>query len=566
MLKTHGQKTFWRKEDSEVVVSPRPNHIYHIHASRLIGRNSEEFDHGPYSFDELQGLSPRRDSYRRFRQTLSCLAYNGEHFDRPEYSAEANAGIRSRLRTLLDKIKLGFRVLFPELELITKVDDEAREVSVFPCRQDMEFVRPGDAAFGGSLLWPFHCLSEGEMDALYLLYQFLSTAYSRETNVLFLVDELDNHLHPALQKSFVQAVEGSLPNRAIILATTHSPSLIAAVAPEARILMVHSADQDKSGKLFENQLMVCNTKGRAARVLYELYGLQSQSAAMELLASLEATNIAQLLVYAQQCLTNSIPLKTAKQGDPQRASLGGTLIAKPAAKVLDIGAGFGRLIRALREGLTTSVQVTLDAVERDAQCREKLREMQRERSSLEVANIYRSLDEVPNSSHYDLVFLHNVIHEMGVEGLTGAIEVAIAKLNDRGSIHVLEQGVLPRGEQGSFVFDPHSLREVFVRLGFKANVDEMQSHGGTPLYAIMATVSSKPSSEELAALQGLLLNAVAKTIRGNVVAYAAVKAEDVPGVAAAFYACNIANGLSLLSKFGMEFPHRFVQDAADASS
>lgn len=79
-------------------------------------------------------------------------------------------------------------------------------------------------------------LSSGEKEALALLY-FLRRVNSR--GGVLLVDEPEQHLHPALQASFFTTALG-LTERAQLLIVTHSPKLLA-LAPSSALLRIQDA-------------------------------------------------------------------------------------------------------------------------------------------------------------------------------------------------------------------------------------------------------------------------------------------------------------------------------------
>ena len=377
-----------------------------------------------------------------------------------------------------------------------------------------------------------------------MLYDIADQCSSSQKPILFLIDEIENHLHPALLARFLNQIRDFLPPFAMLLATTHSPQVVVASPPNSRVLLVHSTELASSKA--RNQILVSSNDAGAARMLYELYGAESAEAAAHLQRDLDSAVKGELLAYAQENLRESHAFAGSAPADPQRTFLTGLIHAvRPLGRplrVLDIGAGQGRLIKGLQADLRSgsNLELRFDAVEPSAEYRIRLRSLETE-SGVGVQDIYASAQDIPTETSYDLVLLHNVIHEIPATELVDTITSCIAKLPTLGVVNILEQAVLPQGERRYFVFSATALSRAFQALRFEVLASNRTSRSGVPIYEITAKrIDSSVITHEL--VSSALLVAIEETIADNLGRYCALSAEVSKPVEFAFLAFNIVNG------------------------
>jgi SAM-dependent methyltransferase len=514
--------------------------------NRLIGKDRDERNAGPYSFDELDDL--RSYQYWKFRGVLSKLAYQAEHYDRLGNDELANSAVRKKKRALLDTIFESFGHLFPQLSFEYVVDSATRTVPFFGAHRDMAFVRPDDPTFSDTLKIPFSTLSDGELNALCLLFLILYHSYSSDSPILFLIDELENHLHPALQLKFIDHVCSILPRHAMILATTHSPIIMTNAPPESRILMVHSSEVD--AKRVSNQLCF-GREANIARIQYDLYGADSAVAAQHLLRDYHRAASAEAVSFAEECLNEAVAKPFSASTDPQRTFLTGIVQSRIAAlgalRILDVGAGAGRLIKGLSQDLAGGSFVTLniDAVEPKSDYRAALFELADDQIGPLLNNVFADIAAIPSGTKYDLILLHNTLHELWCMDLITVLLKCCELLEEGGILNVMEMAVLPEGENRFFVFTDNSLERFLNRIGFEVRYSRRVSHSGIPLYEIVAVWTGKDLPTKLNVTTALR-EAVEQTITQTVKAFQDSLARDNP-IHLAFSSFNIAFGHLLLN-------------------
>jgi predicted ATPase/2-polyprenyl-3-methyl-5-hydroxy-6-metoxy-1,4-benzoquinol methylase len=547
-LKKRGYRNYFLKEGSRVEIGGTDK-IWYVHPARMIGSHPDEVQSGPYSFSSLEEQYDIRQRYTHFRKTLSKLAYEAKHYAHGA-SDEANQWVRDRKGALLEEIAQTFCRLCEGAELTWDVDDAAQLVFVGAQRRDMPFVRPGDLKFT-MLRYPFSTLSDGEINVLFLLFELLFKARESAHPILLLVDEIENHMHPSLQVAFMDALAAALPENAVLVATTHSPTILTAVPAEARFLLVHSTAKDRRGNLYTNQLLRASTDVDAAHALYALYGAGAGALAAQLWGDLRRCAASEALRYVEESLVEAVSVQRRKPYDPQLSHFCGFLHALlrtdgGEVRVLDVGAGMGAMVAGLLDAdLSTSAgSLAIDAVEPSPERRESLAAVKersaRARTSVRVEVIYPSLAEVPGAVEYDAVLAHNVLHEMSGRELVEFLRRLEALLGHGGLVHILEQEILQEGEAGFCLLNHGSLESLLGDLGYAVMSSSRQSYGGIPLYEITARAREGGSKASEAAVVRHVGRAFRRTAVANVEAYAETSTEPPTK---AFLALNAAHAV-----------------------
>jgi hypothetical protein len=545
-LQNLGYRNYFAKDRSFVSISG-PKRTRSLMSSRTIGKDPNERVAGPYQFGQLEGHDTSRH-YNNFRKSVSRLALEADarYCEQRGWHDKAK---RNSKEQALKTITSGFATLFPGLSLHTLIDHEKQEVSVFGGREDMAFIRPEDHTF--SLRIPFATLSDGELEALLLLYEIATQLAASQTPILFLVDEIENHLHPALLVRFMNLLQTMLPPFAMLLTTTHSPQVIASVPAASRVLMVHSSEISSTKS--KNQLRVSSDDAGAAKILYDLYGAESGLAARDFLRDLATATAAEILAYAQANLLEAHAFSGSVPSDPQRTFLAGLVHAKKPVgvpfRMLDIGAGQGRLIKGLRTDLRTSKDSVLqvDTVEPNAEYRKTLLELaDGDQGAVLVGKVFESIDDIADEDNYALILFHNVVHEISARKLVPTFKRALDRLLVGGAISILEQAVLPQGEKRYFVFQVSALCKMFEDLGLSSTATSRTSRSGVPIYEL-TVVKVADTVPKANLLLDSMVSAVERTIEANRQSYLAISDNPSKPVELAFLAFNIVNGEILLS-------------------
>jgi len=161
----------------------------------------------------------------------------------------------------------------------------------------------------------------------------------RLSELIVLMDEPENHLHPGAMLDAIEAIRPALSNGQLWIAT-HSIPLLAAFEPDD-IWWMEEGGVEHAGSIPE-------------KVLHSLLGDEDRIGRLGDFLGLPAALAANH--FARQCLIEPTVVTTGA-GDPQTtqiAGLLGGLRLGERLRVLDFGAGRGRLVSALREWFKTA--------------------------------------------------------------------------------------------------------------------------------------------------------------------------------------------------------------------
>jgi len=537
ILQSIGYRNYFQKDGTEVRVS-NPTKVFHIPATRFLAKDKEEMISGAYTFDDLEKPFDARDRYGKLRKALSKLAFDAE--------MHSNPVVRAARSRILAQICKTFSDIFPGRSIEITVDQNARNVLAFCAWSDMPFVRPTDDTFGRPLRVPLCTMSEGELNVIFLLHQLLYHGNVGVARELFLIDEIENHLHPEAQDKLIRKLSEIIPEQTIVLCTTHSPQVIRSAPAESRILMVHSSDKQRNGRLYPNQLL-CEDLN-AARLLYELYGASSAEAASVLLSDMNLAT-AQAVSYAEQSLYASRPENSAPPWDPQLNYLKGlvqtAMEERRPVRILDVGCGTGREETRLKQDFSASGRclAEFDVVEPVDAHRQRLNRLSAAASDpVIVRRVYDSVENVPTVGEYDMVFLHNVVHEMKLADLARVLLHARLWLRPRGVISIMEQNTLLRGERRFFVYNPSVLARLFDKVGFDVVESSGASYGDIPLYQLTCRLRTDAAALGEGVAKNLVIWAIEETMAADALRYADAYKPPHDPIATAFLAFNLANG------------------------
>jgi SAM-dependent methyltransferase len=275
-----------------------------------------------------------------------------------------------------------------------------------------------------------------------------------------LIDEPENHLHPDVCIKAIEALQTRIlgPGGQIWIAT-HSVPLIAYAGLES----VHLVDNG-SLKYAGNQIdLVLNRLLGGPEGRDRLYALMA-----------DASELA-FEVYAAQCL---LPpgVVSAKDGDFQQAQMSEAAkmlgASKKVVRILDFGAGRGRLAAALKaEGTSTDrkfIYYAYDELSSEmdrAECLWQISALGQEGDP--KSYLIESLDHLrlPDAPRMDLVVMCNVLHELPVKKWLRVFEDLAAVLTPDGHLVILEDQLPSVGElphsNGYIILDELALKALF---------------------------------------------------------------------------------------------------------
>ena len=313
--------------------------------------------------------------------------------------------------------------------------------------------RVGIRLSNGSLT-KFATLSTGELEFLSLLCDVLDDP---EVDLL-LIDEIDAHFHPDLQRRVIDEIKPHCANRYVLL-SSQSPAVMLSV-PTSQLFFIRHNSEVPEGK---NQVTRLDSDYGLLSSLTEMYAGFSSDLRLVNTFSQAATH--DLIKYAEECLTESevVAHGKARDDEPQVASLRGSLLHVPSnATICEVGVGQGRLLRAY-EKLDPSWRAQIEFVATDIH-QSNLESVAQLEASLKLN--FKSFktqhvdEELPES---DLFVLANVIHEVGPDNLADFMNRILRRTRPDGRILLLEALELAVGERRFVLFDGASLATLFQR-------------------------------------------------------------------------------------------------------
>jgi len=272
---------------------------------------------------------------------------------------------------------------------------------------------------------------------------------------VLLLDEPENHLHPAALIDIVQRLKEAVPNGQIWIAT-HSVPLISNLYDGENLWYMDQGKLDYSGNMPE-------------RVLAGLLGKEEQIEKLKDFCNLPAHLAANRFAYESLFSPQAIP---STENDPQlqqiRNLIQDRLQGAKSLRILDYGAGEGRLFEALLEWVPEEfAKIQYYAYEPfpPSSRLESLLESQYGNSTHLVT---KPADFEIDANSVDLVLMTNVLHEINPRDWvsTFALDQPIGKyLSGSGYLCIVEDQLLPKGEKahanGFILLDRIHLKELF---------------------------------------------------------------------------------------------------------
>jgi predicted ATPase len=303
-------------------------------------------------------------------------------------------------------------------------------------------------------------LSDGQK----ILIQLCLALYSQEADlkdIILIMDEPENHLHPSAIIECLDKVKECVPDGQIWIAT-HSIPLLAHFEP-SQIWYVEQGKISYAGRIPELVLEGLLGKEEEINRLREFISLPSQFATSS---------------YAYQCLVEP-SVASAKSSDPQAMQIRKNLLELSSTgkiRVLDFGAGKGRILSNLLELEEKNKEGLLNQLDYIA-----FDEFNNDKFSCEasITSVYGTCEKKYFNSidsllaNYDrksfhIVIMCNVLHEidpakwLSLFGVNGHIANLLC---DDGVLLLIEDQEIPVGEKayhkGFLVLDTPDLKELF---------------------------------------------------------------------------------------------------------
>ncbi|MEE8452752.1 MAG: AAA family ATPase [Thermoguttaceae bacterium] len=383
----------------------------------------------------------------------------------------------------------------------------------------------------------FGQLSTGELEYISLLSDILTEPDAD----MLLIDEIEAHFHPDLQRRVLDEI-AQFCNDRIVLVSTQSPAVMLAADPERLFFIHHSSDVDDG----ENQVTRVATDPELFDSLRELY--PGFSTDVRMMKHLEVFKHRELLCYAAECGRDSdVKESQEEDSDPQVGHFRAMLLGVGKnATLVEHGVGKGRMLSALTRMDTESLStLSYHAVDLDPE-REQ-----------DVLDYYAEIDvelkdfqfhaSLPTDVTSDLAVLANVLHEVGPDRMAEFLSTVLRQARRGSKVLVLEVLELDVGEKRFVVFGKEALDALFascVKSGaLEVSIAEPKSHGGRPLLEAVLIVRN-PDAASITDEDVIRALHCVVDAGGKVLAQSLNGSEPLQTRPLAFHCHNVANAVA----------------------
>ena len=302
-------------------------------------------------------------------------------------------------------------------------------------------------------------LSEGQK----VLLQFCLAIYSQETalrDLILIMDEPENHLHPSVIIETLDRVIKCVPNGQIWIAT-HSVPVLAHFDPR----YIWYVDDGRVSHIGDG----------AENVLGSLLGDDEEIAKLQDFLGLPAQH--SIIKYAHESLLQPHVASTGND-DPQVLQIDSELnsVKEGMLKVLDFGAGKGRLLAGILEAhqpLPSDFAEKFDyyaydeSDEHKESCLSIMKTVYPDYERRYFNDETNIKSDLPSGS-FDVIILCNVLHEIDPKIWPEVFDensIMWNLLSDSGRLLIVEDQLIPTGEKayqnGFIVLDTPDLKELF---------------------------------------------------------------------------------------------------------
>jgi ABC-type branched-subunit amino acid transport system ATPase component len=299
------------------------------------------------------------------------------------------------------------------------------------------------------------------------------------SELILLMDEPENHLHPESMIETLDRIIAANKNGQIWIAT-HSVPLIAALYKN------HSSDVSL---YFMDKGKVEYASEKPDKVLNSLMGGKGNIPALR-----EFIDLPEILAnyrFAAQCLEQPAVLRNSTNDDPQGNIINSDISSSTSTlKILDFGCGKGRLLQYLFVKHYSDLSSKLDYVgwddsqKHDAECKQIIEKVYPNDNNRWFCDKDEFFAKYPGQQ-FDRVILCNVLHEIAPKdwlGLFSKDSIISSSLKDSGDLLIIEDHLMPQGEYahefGFIVLDTKPLESLFAASDGKNSIEVRSEREG----------------------------------------------------------------------------------------
>lgn len=273
-------------------------------------------------------------------------------------------------------------------------------------------------------------LSPGEKTLFAYAVLFFSYEIKRNINpkeYIIIIDEPELHLHPGAQIKLIDALKDLIKESGQLWIATHSLAILSHLN-YSDILLVK-----------DDKVMPPSTNN-LEEIFRELMTVDAHREELsDFITSLSGWAFAR---FIKQCFVEPDVIQASNNDDPQFIGLKKFLQENKSIKLLDFGAGYGRVGQLLAEDLHDKNKINYSAFEPNTTLAKKLDD------TSFITSVFSDVSKIPRGQ-YEIVLLCNVLHEISPTEWVATMNNIKRILVEGGYLFIIEDLLLPKGENAN---------------------------------------------------------------------------------------------------------------------
>jgi predicted ATP-binding protein involved in virulence/cyclopropane fatty-acyl-phospholipid synthase-like methyltransferase len=240
---------------------------------------------------------------------------------------------------------------------------------------------------------------------------------------IFLIDEIELHLHPESEIALIDGLRNSIGDQGQLIFSTHSINILSHLKYDEVFTVI---DGQISNPTYDN----INSS------ISQLMGIEESIEKLTNFLS-DQMNFA-FLNFVKECLFQPETIEYSSKNDPQLNALKEALAKLSTSKeniLLDCGAGKGRLLDHL---ISENFPIQLHALEPNIDFMKRIKD-------IGINNVYQSYEQLQENA-FKFILLCNVLHEIKISEWPDTFKRIKRSLTDDGYLIIIEAKTLSKGE------------------------------------------------------------------------------------------------------------------------
>jgi ABC-type multidrug transport system ATPase subunit len=265
---------------------------------------------------------------------------------------------------------------------------------------------------------------------------------SKLKDKIFIIDEIETHLHPEIQIVLIDKLKEIINDTGQLWIATHSINILSHLSLD-EIYLVENGEIMKPGSVIPE------------KAYHSLMGNDTNK--FKLNNFILDISIWAFSNFMIQCFETPDIIISAKDNDPQIELFKKIIKSNEPINLLDYGAGKGRLYKEISKDTKINSKIIYSAVEQNQENIDYIKKYG-------IKNVMRDIDSF-EGFNFDLIIMINVLHEMNIENWEKTFIKIEKCLNENGLLIIMEDKFIPKGEMpnetGFLILGLEELQKLF---------------------------------------------------------------------------------------------------------